>query len=470
MIESLEDLILARDVIIDHIVIDGENLEEGWEIELFEMLIQNINYKSQSDIYVGHAEYMNVDLDRVDGFIKCRILPPQNLYHPVLPYKCNGKLTFPLCKLCVETSYQNVCSHSNDERSFIGTFVADELRKSLELGYRILELKEIWSYRTRQYDRKSESSCLFSQYVNTFLKIKQECCGWPVWCVSEEDKEKYFKEYREKEGITLERNKICKNPGLRFLSKFMLNSFWGKFGQRENLQKTSIVSQPKDLYDILSNPSLVVNSITIINPDVLLVTYEQVEEAITPLRTVSVPIAAYTTSSARLELYKYLEQLGRRVLYFDTDSDFFTQMDGEWEPPTGDFLGDLTDEMTDYGPDSYFSEFVSAGPKNYAFKFWSSNKQEFSTVCKVMGITLHYKNAEKVKFDVMKSMICNGNDDDSDNDDNDEGVIVLTDRIIVRNVRYDVMSRISTKKYGINYTKCRRLNDSYDTLPYGYVE
>ena len=34
---------------------------------------------------------------------KCTILPPYDLYHPVLPLRHNDKLTFPLCRTCVET-------------------------------------------------------------------------------------------------------------------------------------------------------------------------------------------------------------------------------------------------------------------------------------------------------------------------------------------------------------------------------
>jgi hypothetical protein len=34
---------------------------------------------------------------------------------------------------------------------------------------------------------------------------------------------------------------------------------------------------------------------------------------------------------------------------------------------TGDYLGDLTDEVEQFGAGSYIEEFVSGGPKKYAF-------------------------------------------------------------------------------------------------------
>lgn len=60
---------------------------------------------------------------------------------------------------------------------------------------------------------------LFTQYVNMFLKIKQEASGFPVDCKTEEAKRKYIEDYKEKEGIDLEYDKIMLNPGLQCLVK-----------------------------------------------------------------------------------------------------------------------------------------------------------------------------------------------------------------------------------------------------------
>ena len=68
---------------------------------------------------------------------------------------------------------------------------------------------------------------LFKDYVNTFLKIKQEANGYPKHCVTDEQKQCYIDEYYEHEGIRLDPNKIEYNPGLRALAKFALNSLWG---------------------------------------------------------------------------------------------------------------------------------------------------------------------------------------------------------------------------------------------------
>lgn len=100
-------------------------------------------------------------------------------------------------------------------------------------------------------------SGLFAKYVNTFLKIKQEASGFPSECVSEESKWGYIRDYKEKEGIDLEYDKITVNPGLRSLAKLCLNSFWGKCGQRLSLKQSLFFhdSECDKYFQILSDPT-----------------------------------------------------------------------------------------------------------------------------------------------------------------------------------------------------------------------
>ncbi|KAK5643183.1 hypothetical protein RI129_007028 [Pyrocoelia pectoralis] len=163
----------------------------------------------------------------------------------------------------------------------------------------------------------------------------------------------------------------------------MLNSFWGKFGQRENLTQTSIVSEPKDLFKLFTDPLVQVQTINPINDDVVLVSWDRPEGEGENLKTINVSIAAYTTAHARLELYSYLEKLGRRVLYYDTDSVIFVAKPGDWKPTCGDFLGEMTDELETYGEGSFIEEFVSAGPKNYSYNVFSTSDQTLKSTCKV---------------------------------------------------------------------------------------
>jgi hypothetical protein len=67
-----------------------------------------------------------------------------------------------------------------------------------------------------------------------------------------------------------------------------------------------------------------------------------------------------------MHLYSYLDRLQDRTLFCDTDSVFYVQK--ETEPnliECRDKLGDMTDELK---PGEFIDEFVSAGPKNYAYR------------------------------------------------------------------------------------------------------
>ena len=83
------------------------------------------------------------------------IVPPKNLYLLGLPYRCNKKRMFSLCRTCVETCSTGDCTHTEDaERVLTGTWVLDEVRLAVEKGYRILEIYEVYEYQVKQYDPK----------------------------------------------------------------------------------------------------------------------------------------------------------------------------------------------------------------------------------------------------------------------------------------------------------------------------
>ena len=81
-----------------------------------------------------------------------------------------------------------------------------------------------------KYDREVEGSGLFTEYVDMFLKGKQEASGWPSADMSTAEKDEYVTEYEKVEGVVLDKEAIKYNSGKRATNKLLLNSFWGKFG------------------------------------------------------------------------------------------------------------------------------------------------------------------------------------------------------------------------------------------------
>ena len=89
----------------------------------------------------------------MDGLIKCSIVPPERLCHPVVPFRCNKKLLFCLCRSCVlEHNISEQCTHTADvQRTLTGTWVIDEVRLAVEKGYKVLEIYELYEYQITQY-------------------------------------------------------------------------------------------------------------------------------------------------------------------------------------------------------------------------------------------------------------------------------------------------------------------------------
>lgn len=56
-----------------------------------------------------------------------------------------------------------------------------------------------------------------------WLKVKQECSGFPQNVVTEDQKQRYVDDYFRVQGIRLDKEAITKNPGLRLVAKLYLN-------------------------------------------------------------------------------------------------------------------------------------------------------------------------------------------------------------------------------------------------------
>ena len=397
---------------------------------------------------VGHPEIITYDFKDVSsyfGLIKCTILPPRKLYHPVLPYRTNGKLFFPLCRSCAVDMLQSTCHHSDDERALQGTWVSEEVKKAIEKGYTILRMHEVYHF-------KSSSTQLFEEYVNTFLKLKQEASGWPAHCLTQESKKEYINNYLEHEGITLDADKIEKNPGLRTLSKLCLNSFWGRFGMNENKTQTVFYRSTVDINRLLANPANEIKSFQFADKEgqVLQLSYEHKGNFQPQRDATNIFVAAFTTAHARLKLYDALDHLKESVLYYDTDSIIYVS-NGSNDPPTGDYLGEFTDELDG----KYITTFVSGGPKNYAYTC-----SDGSQTAKVKGFTLNFQNLQKINFESMVALVCN--------EAEAEQSIVVENNRFCRNSRLKTIeNKLEEKKYRVCYTK-RALQPDYNTLPYGY--
>ena len=231
------------------------------------------------------------------GLVKCFVLPPSSLLIPILPLRIRQKLMFTLCRTCCEKE-DEYCTHTSEQRGFWGTFCTPELKLAVDNGYEILEVVEIWHWARRSND-------LFRRYIQTFLKSKTEASGWPEECEDDDDaKQLFIREFEEREGVRLDHNNIEKNEGLRFISKLLLNSFWGYLGMRDNLSQVEYVSKYERLIEMFNSETITVENACVVGPDMMMIEYKETTEFVMESLKTNVVLASFTTSHARCCLYQ----------------------------------------------------------------------------------------------------------------------------------------------------------------------
>jgi G:T-mismatch repair DNA endonuclease (very short patch repair protein) len=398
------------------------------------------------------------------GIMKVTVLPPQRLHIPVLPVRMNGKLKFPLCYSCALNESKEICECSSEKREFTQTYCTPEIEVALNKGYTLTKIHQVLHWeKTEIYNPETKTGGLFTKYINTFLKLKQEASGFPTDVTTDDDKKYYIESYFEEEGIELTLSNIKHNAGLRSLCKLALNSFYGKFGQRMNQSQNEFITDEAQLADIITDPTKQVVNWHILTNNIMMMNYRRKEEFDTETVVGNVVIAAFCTCWARLKLWGAMQKLGGRVLYHDTDSIIFSAKDGEYMPPTGSYLGQFTDELVckEVGcsgcPEGHWiKEFVSCGAKNYAYKLNTGQ-----TFCKVRGFCLNHQNSQILNFESMKKALFSWHKNEPE-----EFVTVST--MILRNQHQpQVFNKTISKKYGVVYDK-RQVQDNLTTLPYGF--
>ena len=260
------------------------------------------------------------------AMVECTVECPKDLYHPVLLEKRNNRLIAAL-----------------DIKN--GTFTSVELILALKHGYKVTTISKALCSNT--------STKSFDSYVSSFYALKEK---------------------HDKTGP-------LPNSGLYALAKMMLNSLWGKFGQRDEQQDSRIYTNEQSWYSAVANlnsgklSSLITHEI---NNDYIFATSTSTDNEQLHLDTTDVFMAAFVTANARCRLYAALSLLTDRVLYHDTDSVMYERIKGMPDMNIGPGLGEWGDEV------GYpITEYVALGPKTYAYAYTSPNGPK--TVVKSKG-------------------------------------------------------------------------------------
>jgi hypothetical protein len=350
----------------------------------------------------GHPKVITHDfkpLEEYFGLIDCTILPPTNLFIPVLPMHAgkDRKLLFPLCQTCAENFLSERCDkllHKETDRALVGTWFIEEVKLAVSKGYVLKKIYSVW-----HFDQTTEN--LFTDYVKTFYKKKLLSSKLPFEC--EEEIVKYIQEVKERENISIDNiTEFKANPGLRHLTKLMLNNLWGRFGMQDNMSKCVFLSDFDKLLGMLNDDSVEVQGLRVVSDTMVQVIHKaKTVDFLEMSKDTNIYIAIATTAYARIRLYQELDQLKERALYCDTDSVVYRRSpDNTKNLRIGNFLGDMTDELDQ---NDHIVEFVTGGPKNYAYR-----THDGKVVVKVKGFTLNSVNAPAFSFENVKKIILEG--------------------------------------------------------------
>jgi hypothetical protein len=386
--------------------------------------------------YVYNLKVDDIMTGKFFGLVKCDIEPPKDLYIPVLPDNIKGKLLFHLNNM-YEKSITSI-----------------ELQFALKLGYKITKIHSALEFKKMRG--------LMKDYVEFFLKIKIE--NNKHYTPEECDR---INNSHKKLGFSFEikSENTCKNPGMKQLAKLCLNSLWGKFGQRANLDSYEYITDWNRLLLQLNDTNVTTNSWHIINSNCVELRYNDNIDYNIEADYISEVTAVFTTANARIRLMSMLLWLDpSQIVYCDTDSVIFiyNKNNPKHKYPSndatdlpdnirfGDGLGEWENELPD---GEWIDEIIVGGAKSYSYK---TNKGKI--VIKQKGITLDRNNSNIFTFENVKDM-------------------VLKDVKLVSEKRYQFTWNSHTKDIETKYlsrtvqstvdTK-RILLDNYDTLPFGY--
>ena len=164
------------------------------------------------------------------AILKVLVVPPRRNILPVLPMRHKGHMILPLCHRCVHQHsksgwrLQYKCRHTDQQRSWVGTYVSTELDAALAAGYEVRRVFEVLEWEQGDAD-------LFRNYMNEFMELKVHASDFPPEIKGDWEKEEEFlRVCREVYKINVVRSKMKLNKGMRQLAKLFLNNLcelWG---------------------------------------------------------------------------------------------------------------------------------------------------------------------------------------------------------------------------------------------------
>ena len=225
------------------------------------------------------------------------------------------------------------------------------------------------------------------------MKLKAEASGYPSWDRSPSHENRYIAEFKQKEGIILNKDSIHYNASKRGLAELCLKSMWGKLAENPMRTQTLLISDPKDLYRFLATPGIEVAKLLFAGDSECWLSWRHSDETHAPmLRHTNDVLASYLTFGGRMHLYSYLDTTETCRVHRHRQRVIYSTK--RWR---GTFENWRLPRRYDVR-----AKAVSGGHKNSAYQARNRETGAESTVCNVRGITLNYNASHLVNFERLK--------------------------------------------------------------------
>ena len=325
-----------------------------------------------------NLEFQKQFINSFFGIAMVDIVPPKNLFHPVLvifdakKFKCIATLK-PIIK---------------------ETFTSVELQRAIEMGYEVSKV-----YRVHVYNKAPSK---WRGLLGDMYLAKMRNSGPPP---QGENLVRMRGTFENKFDIDLgDVSGWSKNPVLKLVAKQPVTSAWGKHAETVDHPLAFMANDGNNNFeffqDIESNQHIIKEFIHM-SDNKTLYKYKESRDNVRPdLSRGYLPIAVFVPSYARLYLWEEMNKLGKHVLMHDTDSIIYSH--NEYDIPEGDCLGDW--ETEDFEKDNGgINKFIAIGPKSYSLR--ASNGKEI-TKCK--GVCIKLASQKLINMDQAEKVLIEG--------------------------------------------------------------
>jgi hypothetical protein len=356
------------------------------QVRYFSSIDRRVQYLSQPDeLYLKNGFFGFIECDLSIPHLESAPLP----FHPALCLR--GKIRQHLTLL----------SHYHPLERIVITSV--ELQAALSQGYKVTHVYRIDEYQT--------SHTLFHDFVSTWLKLKLLNSPIPESCSKAYYVSELNKRFRFRPSLRPSDFPDTPNVAMRGLAKLMLNSLWGKFGQRNDMISREILKHGSDVFRLntqIQQGWVKQKKREFIRQSGGMTCPFQIADVVNYLKreTKNVAVAAFVTAHARLRLWKAMQLCGDKVVYHDTDSIVYEVQNEQKLVEEGLFLGDWESETGD----ALIYQFVSLAPKTYAYRYMTPEPQQGTPVQKEVvkgkGCSLNRENSCWIHFNAYAYLLC----------------------------------------------------------------